>query len=94
MSTEPWAIEYTSRIKDLIKNAFIKTHISYFFDLSILCTGSIEIAVIVVIANHRRSDRSADKDQLWWDWFEPKSFECAQMVKLRASIEGEIFPCN
>lgn len=63
-----------------------------------------EIEVIVDIktkvpamANRRRSDGSVDKYWFWWDLFGSKSFilvECAQMVKMRAGIEGEVFLCN
>jgi hypothetical protein len=66
-------------------------------DIDVIVDFQSKVPDIATIANRRRSDGTVDKDRLWWDWFESKSFilvECAEMVKLRARIEGEIFSCN
>ena len=66
-------------------------------DIEVIVDIQSKVPDILTIANRRRSDGSVDENGLWWDWFESKSFilvECAEMVKMRAGIEEEIFQCN
>jgi hypothetical protein len=66
-------------------------------DIDAIIDVQSKIPDSATIANRRRSDGTLDKDQLWWDWLESKSFilvECAEIVMIRASIEGEIFASN
>ena len=66
-------------------------------DIEVIVDVQSKLPDILTIANRPRSDGSVDKDRLWWDCFNSESFilvECAEMVKMRAGIEAEIFPCN
>ena len=66
-------------------------------DIEVIVNVQSKVPDIFTIANRQQSDGSVDKNELWWDWFESKSFvlvECAEMVKMRGSIKGEIFQCN
>ena len=66
-------------------------------DIEVVVDIQSKVPDILTIANRRRSDGSVDNNGLWWDCFEAKSFilvECAEMVKMRARIEEEIFHCN
>jgi len=52
---------------------------------------------ILTIGRRRRSDGSVNDHGLWTDWFISKSFllvECAEIVRKRARIEGEISPTD
>jgi hypothetical protein len=60
-SSEPWSIEYTSRVKGLIEDALIKSGISYFFALAVLSIGSIEIAVILILTGSSEDAIAASK---------------------------------
>jgi hypothetical protein len=51
VSTEPWAIEYTSRIKTLTEMALKNTSIPYFSALSVLRIESSEIPVMIVLSD-------------------------------------------
>lgn len=61
VASEPWAMEYTSRIKDLIQNALIKSGMMYFFTLSVLCIRSLEIPVIVVLTDTSENASAASE---------------------------------
>jgi hypothetical protein len=59
ISTETWSIEYTSHMKNAIETALIKICVSYFFVLTVLRVGTVEVPVIVMVI-----DTSEDIDPL------------------------------
>lgn len=61
VSTEPWAIEYTSRIKTLTEMALKSTSIPYFFALSVLRIESSEIPVMIVLSDTPENIVTASK---------------------------------
>lgn len=66
-------------------------------EIAVVVDVESKVPDIMTIAHRHRSDGTVDDHNLWTDWFESESFilvECAEMVRERAGIEGEIFPCN
>ena len=66
-------------------------------EISVVVDVETKVPDILTIGRRRRSDGSVDDHGLWTDWFTSKSFvlvECAEMVRKRARIEGEISPTD
>jgi hypothetical protein len=66
-------------------------------EISVVVDVESKVPDILTIAHRRRSDGTVDDHNLWTDWFESECFiliECAEMVRKRAGIEGEIFRSN
>ena len=62
LSTEPWSVEYTSRIRNLIEAALTKTQVPYFFTLTVLRIRSLEAPVIVVLTDATENINSIRKN--------------------------------
>jgi hypothetical protein len=66
-------------------------------EISVVVDVETKVPDILTIEHRRRSDGSVDDHRLWTDWFTSKSFilvECAEMVRKRARIQGEISPTD
>ena len=64
-------------------------------EISVVVNVETKVPDILSIRHRRRSDGTVDDHRLWTDWFSSKSFvlvECAEMVRKRAHIEGQISP--
>jgi hypothetical protein len=66
-------------------------------EIAVVVDVESKVPDIMTIAHRRKSDGTVDDHQLWTDWYESESFilvQCAEMMRERAGIEGEIFPYN
>ena len=66
-------------------------------EISVGVDVQTKVPDILTIGRRRRSDGSVNDHGLWTDWFISKSFllvECAEIVRKRAHIEGEISPTD
>ena len=66
-------------------------------EISVVVDVQTKVPDILTIGRRRRSDGSVNDHGLWTDWFISKSFllvECAEIVRKRAHIEGEISPTD